>query len=139
MPKLQPVREAGAVGRYRPKLEVAPALRSMVSAGVGTHSHPDKTLKASDQITDFEPAPSADAAIPLTPAAPVVPPEISEAGSASLSLLGVFAVIVGMPPVCVTSCTRCCAETVLPDCETQARRISMEAVAPGIKKASVVA
>src|SRR5208283_4613274 len=96
-----------------------------VSAGVGTCSHPLRTLNASSQTIVWEPAPSDEALVPVVPIAPVVAPVMTEAlGSAGFSLAGVTDVTVGNTDAFVASSMRCCAEVAFADWPTQYRRNS---------------
>src|SRR5678809_831391 len=95
-----------ATGKCIPTPLVAPAACSMISSGVNTNSQPLVTLNASAQMTVFAPAPSAEALIPDVPAAPAVPPVMTEAASATASLVGVALTKVGNAVTCVLICTR---------------------------------
>src|SRR5260370_1141564 len=96
-----------------------------VSAGVGTCNQPFKTLKASVHTAVLAPPPSAEALTPAVPAAPAVPPVMTEGlGSDGLSLTGVLETSVGNAVTWVSSWITCCAEVALANWPTHQRRNS---------------
>src|SRR5208283_1731053 len=113
------------VGKYNPNPDAEPAGITRCSSGPGTYNQPFSTLKMSGCTTVLPPAPSAEALTPHVPAAPAVPLTMIETlGSAGLSLTGVAPVNVGNAVTCVTNCTRCWPDVLLPLNPTQCRRYS---------------
>src|SRR5262245_7638280 len=90
-------------------------------------------------MTVFAPAPSAEAFVPDVPAAPAVPPAMTEAGSESVCGTGAVEVSVGNALTWVLSWMRCCALVALTDCPAHARRNCSERDVPGLTNASVQA
>ena len=97
----------------------------IISGGVGTRSHPFRTLNASSHSIVVVPAPSTVALIPQLPMALLENPVITEAvKSLRFSDFGVNAAHVGHELICVRIFIRCCAEVALAFCPTQNLRKS---------------
>src|SRR6266702_7209629 len=70
-PNDQPVSVVGAAGNCTTYADSDPAGKTNVSAGVGTHRYPFRTLKESVHMVVLAPAPSMATLMPLFPAAMV--------------------------------------------------------------------